>query len=161
MSSSASAHPHQLAAATILKECLQREKRLAVARENPKDHGQEIAHLVGDQRAAYKRLLIEFTEYTSTCPKDVDGGLWRQCFYQQIVEYRKSIRKTVQVIEKIGRQSQSSYEKANAHLAQLNSAFRKFLIDSTDFYQQFLLQVRNLDQVAPFQREICYLCVCL
>ena len=89
--------------------------------------------------------------------KDVDSALWKHCFYRQIEEYRKSIRKTVQIIENQGATGTGTsgesaggrhatadplmLEKAKSHLARLNSAFAKFLSDSITFYQETMLKV--------------------
>ena len=131
----------QQTANAMLKDCLQKDKILKSLRENPKENGAEIARLVSEQRTSFRCLLIEYPEYCASSSKDVDGMLWRYCFYTQIVQYRRSIRKTLDVIDKIGRQSQAHLDKANAHLLHLNNAFKKFLVDSTMFYQELLQQV--------------------
>jgi hypothetical protein len=73
--------------------------------------------------------------------------LWKQCFYRQIEEYRRSIRKTVQLLEQTepnpaNAANMSTIEKAKAHLARLTAVFSKFLSDASTFYQELMLQVR-------------------
>lgn len=73
--------------------------------------------------------------------KDIDGLLWKQCYYKQIEEFRRSIKKTTTIIEE--NTSPSFVEKAQAHLLKLTGAFLKFLTDALSAYQEFMLQVYN------------------
>jgi Telomerase activating protein Est1 len=87
----------------------------------------------------YQTLIIHHPSFG----KDVDSALWKQCFYRQIEEYRKSIRKTVQIIESSDNATSTNpmIEKAKSHLAKLNSAFSHFLSGSMTFFQETMLKV--------------------
>ena len=72
-----------------------------------------------------------------TIKKDIDGLLWKQCYYKQIEEYRRGIKKTTGLVD-----NEKSKSMAEQHLLRLTSAFIKFLIDSMANYQDLLQRVR-------------------
>lgn len=101
-------------------------------------------------RHDYKDLILEHPKFAAASPKDIDAMLWKQCFYKQIEEFRRSIRKTMQVIEGDGRELNFIVsDKAKQHLGRLTSAFSRFLLDSSVFYQDILKQVylRQLNKI--------------
>lgn len=71
--------------------------------------------------------------------KDIHTALWKTCFYKQIDEYRRSLKKTKGIIDQ--KSNPEQHEKASVHLMHLIAAFSKFLSDSIAWYQEFLLQV--------------------
>lgn len=116
-------------------------------------------------RNDYQVLIVEHTSHCcSIATKDIDEVLWKQCFYRQIEDYRKSIRKTVQLLDQSNATTPNANNsnksannsatatltssemgvKAKTHLARLTAAFIKFLSDGSMFYQDLMLKVRRI-----------------
>ena len=114
-------------------------------------------------RKDYQVLVVNHTIYACSGNKDVDGMVWKQCFYRQIEEYRKSIRKTTQIIDQESREVDTTTpavvnpisEKARLHLAKLHTAFAKLLSDATSFYQDCMLKVirKPIDIITLFSHK--------
>jgi hypothetical protein len=125
--------------AEILKRNLERENRLKELKEAPKENGKEINKLLLEIRNDYIVLLLDHPTLSSAIKKDIDGLMWKQCFYKQIEEYRRSIKKTSLLIAEGGQSPMT--EKARQHLIKLTTFFFKFLTDSLAIYQDMLAKV--------------------
>jgi hypothetical protein len=94
-------------------------------------------------RNGYRRILVEFPSFSSTYVKDVDTMLWKQCFYKPIEEYRRNIKRVLQIASLVATDSsqKQAVEKAKLHLARLSTALSNFIIESQDFYQELMNNV--------------------
>ena len=82
----------------LLQSNIDREKRLKEVKKlgNTEQTRADIQRLLTAIRLDYRKLLIQHTAYCSTVGRDgrdIDGLLWKTCFYKQIEEYRRSLLK--------------------------------------------------------------------
>lgn len=85
-------------------------------------------------------MIINHTEYVASQQRDVINQLWKNGFYKQIEEYRKSLKKCKQQLEEAaGRYPQ--HDKLSALLAALNNEFIEFLHDAIRFYGKLMTAV--------------------
>jgi hypothetical protein len=129
----------------LLKRNIEREKLIKeLSTTNAKANGPEISRLMNLVRSDYRELIVNYPSFraeskSSSSSKDIDGLLWKSSFYKQIQEYRKSISKTLLIIE----EKNNFLEKAKLHLIKLNSVFIKYLSDAVVFYQDLMLQLEG------------------
>ena len=129
---------------------IQYEKQLKELRTgNIKENGSEISKILNTIRSNYHKLLVYYPQFCSSLSKDVDTLLWKSCFYKQIDEYRKSIKRTIDIIDNddgnnIDTTSSVLLDKAKLHLLKLTAVFNNFLADSIAFYQDLMLQLENI-----------------
>jgi hypothetical protein len=75
---------------------------------------------------------------------DVHGGLWKTCFYKKIDDFRGSIKECNSAIKKLSREpanSDGKLDRAKHKLVRLVSSFSTFLIESTTFYQDLMINL--------------------
>jgi hypothetical protein len=127
-----------------------KEAKLNELKKTPKENASEIYQLLLDIRSSYKACIL-FDVTSSVSPQDkvlskeLDGSLWRSCFYKQIEEYRKSIKNTTLVIDN-GTNDNNNLQlidKARGHLAKLTSALIRMLSESIQFYMELLKELEN------------------
>lgn len=122
----------------ILKLNSEREKKLKLLKENPKENGKEINSLLLTIRNDYRNLIVEQPTLSSSIKKDIDGLLWKQCYYKQIEEYRRGIKKTSGLVDQ-----EKTRALAEQHLLKLTAAFLKFLNDAVSNYQDLLQRLES------------------
>jgi hypothetical protein len=99
-------------------------------------------------RNGYRRHIVEYSSFINDEKRDVHLMLWKSCFYKQIEDFRKSIRKYASYIEEkktnqgfaITDQS-INQEKLKSHVSKLTSSFILFLTDSINFYLSLMKEV--------------------
>ena len=138
----------------LLKGCIEKEKQLTILRQNAKGNSEEIASTLEAIRNDYRKVLISAPQLPSSLGKDIHGMLWKQGFYKQIEDFRKSIQKTIQIIEGNPDTTVIMQEKGKIHLLRLSSALYKFLSDSLQFYQDFYSQLESRYVTSEIKEEI-------
>lgn len=138
----------------IFRNCVEKEKALTLLRENPKINGAEISANLNSIRYDYRKILLDFPQFSFQHNKDVHGLLWKQGFYKQIEEFRRSIQKTMQIVEGGADSGIIMQEKAKIHLLRLSSAMHKFLTDSATFYQDFMIQLESQYKLSESKVEV-------
>ena len=137
----------------IFKKCTELDKLISVLRENAKSNSQEISAKLSVLRSNFREILIEYPPFSSSIGKDIHGILWKQGFYKQIDDFRKSIQKTIQIIE--GNDDATAIiKKAKMHLLRLSSALFSYLNDSSLFYQDFLKSLESKYLTLECKEEI-------
>ena len=91
-------------------------------------------------RLDYRKLIVNHTAFIFKEKKDVDTQMWKNCFYKQIEDFRRSIRKNSSDLSNT-QPSDPRIEKQRFYLVQLTTALISFLSDSTVFYQDMMLEV--------------------
>lgn len=95
-------------------------------------------------RSGYRSLIVEHAASLHSEKKDIDGLLWKNCFYRQIEDFRKSIKRNSSQLEVSDGTSFALREKQQVYLAKLAAALLKFLADSVVFYHSLMQEVRPL-----------------
>ena len=96
----------------------------------------------------YRKLIVNHTAFIFKEKKDVDTQMWKNCFYKQIEDFRRSIRKNSSDLSN-SQLSDPRVEKQRFYLVQLTTALISFLSDSTVFYQDMMLEV-NISTIRIF-----------
>ena len=118
------------------------EARLkSLIEDSSQDNGEKKDLIWKNIRVRYTKLIIEYP--TKNILLDIHGKLWKHCFYNQIEEYRKGIKKTTAAITAQDALSLQLQERARHHLIKLSSAFQTFLSEASLFYNDFLTQLEN------------------
>lgn len=76
--------------------------------------------------------------------------MWKNCFYKQIEDFRRSIRKYSADLSN-SQSSDPRVEKQRFYLVQLTAALISFLSDSTIFYQDMMLEVNMHIFITAFE----------
>jgi hypothetical protein len=84
---------------------------------------------------------VHHTHFIFKEKKDADTQMWKNCFYKQIEDFRRSIRKNTAELATYADSDTQIIEKQRYYLVQLTSALLTFLSDSTVFYQDMMLEV--------------------
>ena len=118
----------------------------------------QITELHTIMRKQYISLLLDFpiSALSTVAPQmDVHGAQWKYCFYHQIEDYRKSVRKCLSIINKSDNEKdmekqrdkpgnpKSTLEKAKHHLSRLVTSYAKFLSDGIVYYSELLFKVEQ------------------
>ena len=82
--------------------------------------------------------------------KDIDALLWKNCFYKQIEDFRRSVRKNSSTLGNMTAANDPLVEKQKFLIAKIVSAFITFLADSSTFYQDMMLEVTYLNFSSSF-----------
>ena len=109
-------------------------------------------------RSDYRKLIVHHTAFIFKEKKDVDTQMWKNCFYKQIEDFRRSIRKYSADLSN-SQSSDPRVEKQRFYLVQLTAALISFLSDSTIFYQDMMLEVNMHVFITAFEsvsRECIY-----
>jgi hypothetical protein len=90
-------------------------------------------------------MIVEYSPYQNDY--DVDLLLWKNCFYKQIEEFRRSIRKYANQVDELKSmdtidRASTQLDKLKSYLGKLSSSFVLFLSDSINFYTALMREVR-------------------
>ena len=124
----------------ILKKTVELERRLKEI-EPDKNKTESIA-VMNELLTLYQTLITEHTSFSNACGKDIDGQLWKSCWYRRIEEYRKTIKKHTQVMDK-DKDKPEIVEKYRAHIANVNAGFGRFLSMAATSYQEMMLKLEK------------------
>ena len=115
----------------------------------------DVPNLVAAQFADMRRLYLSILAnpqhaISAAVPGfDMHSSLWKNCFYNQIEDYRKSIRKcfataTLPTGDKDeSKVDAATVERSKHHLARLTMSFSKFLSDGIIFYTDMMIQAEQ------------------
>ena len=99
-------------------------------------------------RALYKTLLVRHSTFLVNDGRDVDGQLWKTCFYKPIEESRSKIRKCNFQISTMNQQplnsSVYSIPQLEAYINTLTNRLNLFLSDGLLFYQSLIAEVLKM-----------------
>lgn len=104
-------------------------------------------------RKGYRALILNHTSYLFEEKKDVDGLLWKTCFYKSIEEFRKSLRVHSTHLERLSHQIGVDFElleQERLFISRLTQDFIRFLTDSIAFYQKLMVEVTNASPFIDF-----------
>ena len=124
----------------ILKKTVELERRLKEI--EPDKNKTESVAVMNELLTLYQTLITEHTSYSNACGKDIDGQLWKSCWYRRIEEYRKTIKKHTQVMDK-DKDKPEIVEKYRAHIANVNAGFGRFLNMAATSYQEMMLKLEK------------------
>lgn len=126
------------------------EKRIKqYSDEDSKKYKDQISSCLSQLRSLYRNVLLNCSSYLMAENKDIDGSMWKTCFYKRIEEYRTKIRKynshVSTAIEKQKAQLPFPYtvDQLQAHVASLVTSLTTFLSDSMVFYQSFIAEIEG------------------
>jgi len=144
----------------LFKLIMEREQKIKTLKEeDPKRNAQEIAVLSGELRGDYRKLIVHHTHFIFKEKKDADTQMWKNCFYKQIEDFRRSIRKNTAELATYA-DTDLRIEKQRYYLVQLTSALLNFLSDSTVFYQDMMIELETrIQQMVDLDVEIMIKCV--
>ena len=86
-------------------------------------------------RKNYRQLVLDFPAFCQD-KKDIIGQMWKSCFYKQIEEFRKIIKKCKTQLE-VNRDNVA----LKNHHALLHKEFSSFLSDSLRWFQKLMNEV--------------------
>lgn len=86
---------------SLLRSILEREKRLKELKElpDPGKHASKIDDLLAKIRKGYRVLITEHSHVITSEKRDLDGLMWKNCFYRPIEEFRKKLRANASILE--------------------------------------------------------------
>lgn len=144
----------------LFKFIMEREQKIkALKEEDPKRNASKIAAMSGELRVDYRKLIVYHTHFIFKEKKDADTQMWKNCFYKQIEDFRRSIRKNTAELATFA-DSDMRIEKQRYYLVQLTSALLTFLSDSTVFYQDMMLELEmRIQQMVDSDVDIMIKCV--
>lgn len=110
-----------------------------------------LQQLLAAIREDLKTLITLHPAFSNAPSHDVHGMLWSQCFYKQIEEFRRSIRKHANTIAEDeapaaampGPRDDEGALKARHHFVRLVSTYTKLLCSSFVFYQDLMLTLED------------------
>lgn len=131
-------------ASSILLSNLERERCIKELKESSdaKLHGPEIAELSIKVRQEYRKLIVQHTSFLSQEKRDVDGLLWKNCFYKRIEEFRRSLKKHTPELNQLTPYT-AAYDKHCLFLSKLSFSFKSFLSESVAFYQEMMTELEE------------------
>ena len=105
-------------------------------------------------REDMKNLITLYPTFSISPSHDVHGMLWSQCFYKQIEEFRRSIRKHASALAEdndatalgmsvAAARDEEAVVKARHHFVRLVTTYTKLLTTSFVFYQELMLTLEN------------------
>eukprot|EP01035_Chromulina_nebulosa_P029542 gene29542-39162_t len=149
----------------ILQLNLERERTIKRLKDqDSKSNAAQIADLLAVLRLDYRKLIVNHTAFIFKEKKDVDTQMWKNCFYKQIEDFRRSIRKNSSDLSNT-QPSDPRIEKQRFYLVQLTTALISFLSDSTVFYQDMMLElesrVGDLKRVGGMTVEVEFIVKCV
>ena len=124
----------------ILKKTVELERRLKEI--EPDKNKTESVAVMNELLTLYQTLITDHTSFSNACGKDIDGQLWKSCWYRRIEEYRKTIKKHTQVMDK-DKDKPEIVEKYRAHIANVNAGFGRFLTLAATSYQEMMLKLEK------------------
>ena len=142
--------PDQLFAEIMSKSQLHKDVRHS---SNAREKEQQVVleQLLAAIREDLKTLITQHPIFSNAPCHDVHGMLWSQCFYKQIEEFRRSIRKHANAIAEdeapaasatVPRDEEAAL-KARHHFVRLVSTYTKLLSSSFVFYQDLMLTLEE------------------
>eukprot|EP01038_Epipyxis_sp_PR26KG_P008246 gene8246-11160_t len=143
----------------ILRDNYDREKKIKELKDDePQKYRHEIADLLNRIRNDYRQVIISKEYFLMEDKKDIDGSLWKFCFYKQIEEFRRSIRNYAGQIENSKQFPNNSatslpIDKLKAYLGKLTASFIQFLADSIIFYQTLMLEFEDSARLLTINRN--------
>jgi hypothetical protein len=132
------------------EKCLKDIKKLSAEEDIPRQE-ELLASIQGD----YRELIV--CGYKSSDLKDANTSLWKCCFYRPIEEYRMSIKKVAEVLQKstlVGPGYDTNTEKSKHKLLRLNSALHGKIALASSFYIDLLLENERILDIPGNDKNI-------
>jgi hypothetical protein len=162
----------------ILDEIISFEKRVKKCiDEDPKKYEAQVKSSRSTLKYLYKDIILKHSLFLYNDNKELDGSLWKTCFYKPIEEYRGKIRKynlhivTATQHEQDGRPYPYTVQQLQARVTSLMSSLTSFLSEGMVYYQLLVAEIEssiaplrssdtnNCDGLVAFQRRCIYRCL--